>query len=78
MKKPIVIIGMGEIGGVVSRAFLKAGYPVFPITRGMDISIAVKDIHEPEAVIVAVGEKDFHSVVEQMPSSWFQQPHHGA
>jgi len=34
MNPPIVIIGIGELGGVFARAFLYAGYPVYPVTRG--------------------------------------------
>jgi len=30
MKQPI---GIGELAGVFARAFLRCGYPVYPITR---------------------------------------------
>jgi len=41
-KKPIVIIGMGEMAGVFSRGFLRSGYPVYPVTRHMDIQQKAK------------------------------------
>ena len=38
MKQPIVIVSIGELGGVFARAFLRNGLPVYPITRSMNIS----------------------------------------
>lgn len=70
MKKPVIIIGLGEIGGVFARAFLKAGYPVVPVTRDMDIGREAKEIADPQSVVVAVGEKDFHLVMEHIPQAW--------
>ncbi len=32
MQQPVVIIGIGELGGVFAGAFLKNGHPVYPIT----------------------------------------------
>jgi len=37
MKKPIIIIGVGEMGGVFARAFLKEGHPVYPVSRQTDM-----------------------------------------
>ena len=37
MKKPVVIIGIGEIGGVFARGLLRAGYPLVPVNRNDDI-----------------------------------------
>lgn len=68
MKKPIVIIGMGEIGGVFARGFLKTGHPVYPIVRGMDLRISLEEIPDPEAVVVAVGEKDIARVLGEIPA----------
>ena len=36
MKSPVVLIGIGEMGGVFARGFLRAGYPVYPATRVTD------------------------------------------
>ena len=70
MKKPVSIIGMGEMGGVFARGFLKTGHPVYPIVRGMNISTVQKELPECEAVIVAVGEKDLQNVLTAIPSNW--------
>lgn len=70
MKNPIVAIGIGEMSGVFTRGFLRAGYPVFPITREMKISEAVSQINNPEMILVAVGENDLDSVLKQLPNDW--------
>ena len=70
MNKPIVIIGIGELGGVFARAFLRNGYPVYPITRNMDISDQADSIPQPELVLVAVAEKDFKAVMATIPAAW--------
>jgi hypothetical protein len=67
---PIVIIGIGELGGVFARAFLRNGYPVCPVTRSMNISDQADSIPQPELVLVAVAEKDFKAVMATIPSAW--------
>jgi hypothetical protein len=70
MNQPVIIIGIGELGGVFAKAFLHAGYPVYPVTRGMDINEAARNIPEPLLVLVAVAEKDFESVMQSIPAPW--------
>jgi hypothetical protein len=70
MNQPIVIIGIGELGGVFARAFLHAGYPVYPVTRQMDIDQAAKMMPDPQLVLVAVAEKDFSPVMQTLPAPW--------
>ena len=70
MNQPIVIIGIGELAGVFARGFLRNGYPVFPITRDMDISQAFQTVPEPALVLVAVAEKDFSDVLAKIPPQW--------
>ena len=70
MKDPIVIIGIGEIGSVFARGFLKTGHPVYPVTRDMDFEQAVHRIPEPELVLVTVGENDLGAVLAKLPEPW--------
>jgi len=70
MNKPVVVIGVGEIGSVFARGFLKLAYPVVPVTRDMDMGVVATDIAEPELVIVAVGEKDLHATLARLPDVW--------
>jgi hypothetical protein len=73
MKSPIVLVGIGEMGGVFARGFLRAGYPVYPATRQTDLAEAARAIPTPELVLLAVAENDLHGVLEQLPPAWFQR-----
>jgi len=76
MKKPIVVIGIGEIGSVFARGCLRLGHPVYPVTREMSAETVAKEIPEPEAVILAVGEGELHEQLaqfSQLPDAWKNQ-----
>ncbi len=47
IQQPVVVIGMGQLGGVFARGFLRAGRPVYPIVRGMDMDKAAAAIPDP-------------------------------
>ena len=70
MKAPIIIIGIGELAGVFARGFLRCGYPVYPITREMDLVQESQKIPSPELVLVAVQENKLHPILEQLPKPW--------
>jgi len=70
MNDPIIIIGMGEIGSVLARGLLRAGHPVYPVTRSMALSDAHRINPEPMAVILAVGEAQLHACLHEMPIPW--------
>jgi ketopantoate reductase len=70
MKPAIVIIGVGEMGGVFARGFLRYGHPVFPVTRLMDIRRFAAETPDPLLVLVAVGEDDLHPVLDVIPEQW--------
>ncbi len=70
MKKEIIVIGIGEMSGVFTRALLRAGYPIIPITRDIKISDVQQKFNNPEMILVAVGETDLSPVLEQLPSDW--------
>lgn len=70
MKKPVIVIGIGEMSGVFTRALLRSGYPVYPLTRDISIDDMVNTVKDVEMVLVGVGEKDLDPVLEQMPESW--------
>jgi len=69
-KKPIIIVGMGEMAGVFARGFLRSGYPVYPVTRDMDIQQQADLIDDPELILIAVAEKDIQSVLQSIPDQW--------
>ena len=70
MKESVVVVGMGEMGSVFARGFLRAGHPVFPVVRNMDMASVADEIEVPELVLIAVAEADLHSVLQQVPAAW--------
>ena len=70
MEDKIIVIGLGEMGSVFARGFLKLGYPVYPVTRSNDITHMAANIPNPRLVVVAVGESDIHNVIDSLPASW--------
>ncbi len=70
MHPPIVIVGIGQLAGVFARAFLRCGYPVYPVTRRMDMAAEAEKIPAPRLALVAVAEKDFPAVMAAFPSQW--------
>ncbi len=70
MNKSVVIIGMGEMGSVFARGFLRIGYSVHPIIRGMDIKEVATDNRQPEIVLIAVGEADLNEQLMRVPAAW--------
>jgi ketopantoate reductase len=70
MKDPIIVIGLGELGSVFARGFLRLGYPVQGITRQMDKQAVAEQIPNPNAVMVSVGEADIVEVLATLPKQW--------
>jgi len=70
MKQPVVLIGIGEIGAVFARGLLRTGHPVYPINRGDDMSELAAALPQPEAVILAVAERDFAATLAAIPQPW--------
>ncbi len=70
MKKPVVLVGVGEMGGVFARGILRSGYPVIPVTRAMNMQDVANDVPAPALVLVSVAENDLHPGLKNLPSQW--------
>lgn len=70
MNRPVIILGIGEIGSVFARGFLRLGHPVYPVTRSGSIRETAEQVPEPAAVIIAVGETDLPTVLKTIPENW--------
>src|SRR3569833_4346779 len=70
MQQAVVIIGIGELGGVFARGLLRSGRPVYPVTRDVDMHAAAAAMPEPELVLVAVVEDALHAALGQIPAQW--------
>ncbi len=73
MKAPVVIIGLGEMGGVFARGLLRLGHPVHPVTRQMSMAEVAAAVPEPALALVAVAEKDLHPTLEAVPATWCER-----
>lgn len=70
MKENIVIIGLGEMGGVFARGLLRLGHPLIPVTRDTNIDAVAVAHPAPLLALVAVGENDLHPVLDKIPAPW--------
>jgi ketopantoate reductase len=71
-KKPVVIVGMGEMGSVFARGLLRLGHPVYPVLRGSDMKKLAKRLPDPKLVLVAVAEGDLQAVLDDLPKAWLK------
>jgi len=70
MNKSVVVVGMGEMGSVFARGFLRCGYTVHPVVRGVEMADVAAELPPPELVLIAVGEADLHAQLAKVPDAW--------
>ena len=70
MTNSVVIVGLGEIGSVFARGFLRSGYTVHPVTREMTMLAVADEVVSPELVVIAVGEADLNDQLSKVPYAW--------
>ena len=68
--REIILIGVGEIGGVFARGFLRLGYSVHPVNRDTDMQALSQRVSSPALVVVAVGEQALQPVLAEIPDPW--------
>jgi len=66
----VVIVGVGELGGVFARGFLRLGLTVVPVIRSTDPSAVAGEVPHPRLCLVAVGETDLSPTLASLPSPW--------
>jgi hypothetical protein len=70
MSSDVILIGVGEMGGVFARGLLRIGLSVIPVTRTMSPDDMASRHPDPRMVVVAVGESDLDNVLTGMPAVW--------
>jgi ketopantoate reductase len=74
MSKSVVVVGIGEIGSVFARGFLRSGFTVYPVTRKITMQEVADELSdsnvEPELVLIAVGEADLEEQLANIPETW--------
>lgn len=69
-KKPVVVIGIGEMGSVFARGLLRLGHPVYPVNRDTDMKALARRLPKPRMVLVAVGEAVLPALLGEIPKAW--------
>ncbi len=69
-RSPVVVYGVGQVGGVFARGLLRLGRPVVPIVRHTDVEAVHRDLPQPTLVVIAVAEKDLSPVLSRLPAGW--------
>lgn len=70
MHAPVVVIGIGELGAIFARGFLRLGHAVFPVIRAMNLQAEAAALPEPALVLLAVAEKDLQTTLREIPNAW--------
>jgi len=73
MPDPIIIWGLGEMGGVFARGLLRRGHPIYPVVRDTDTAALAAVLPAPALMLVAVGEADIDTVLDSVPAPWRQR-----
>ncbi len=71
-KKPVVVIGMGEMGSVFARGLLRLGHPVYPVNRDSNMRKLAEGAAGPAMVLVAVAEAELAGVLGDHPQGLAQ------
>jgi hypothetical protein len=67
---PVALIGVGEMGGVFARAFLRLGHPVQPVLRSSPIDEIAARLEDPLLALGTVGEADLPAAMAALPDPW--------
>lgn len=70
MSKSVIVVGIGEMGSVFARGFLRMGYSVHPVTRNSEMQQVCGLVESPELVLLAVAEGDLHGQLKVLPQQW--------
>lgn len=70
MQDPVIVVGIGEMGGVFTRGLLRLGHPVYPVNRHTDLEKISTAVPDPRLVLVAVGENDLQPTLALLPDNW--------
>jgi ketopantoate reductase len=67
---PVVIVGIGELGGVFARGLLRLGQPIVPVTRKQRTAERLAASLETDLVLVTVGDKELDDVLAEVPAAF--------
>lgn len=67
MGEPVVVVGLGQMGGTFAHGLLRSGHTVQPLTRGMDPAVVAEALPSPALALLAVGEGELDRLLETVP-----------
>ncbi len=70
MGNAVVIVGIGQMGGVFARGFLRTGHLVVPVLRTSDPVAVAERFPDPALALVAVAEADLDATLSSLPEQW--------
>lgn len=62
----VAVVGMGQLGCVLSEGLLKSGRTVIPVLRGRSL-ITTSETQRPDLVLIATGEDDQEAALAEVP-----------
>lgn len=68
----VVVIGLGELGGVFAHGLLRTGHRVLPVRRADDPQALAQQVPKPSLVAITVGEDDLDAVLRALPETWHE------
>jgi ketopantoate reductase len=66
----VVVIGLGELGGVFAHGLLRTGHRVIPVRRADDPKVVAQHVPDPALVAITVGEDDLTPALQTLPARW--------
>lgn len=70
MKRPVVVVGLGQLGTFFAEAFLRLEHPIVPVLRQSNFTEEELRSLDPALVVIAVREDDLTEVLEGLPRAW--------
>jgi len=71
MSENVVVVGLGQLGQLLSEGLAATGHTVIPVRR--DQSLATRLGASVRAVVSAVGEDSAQSILDQTPEAWLDR-----
>lgn len=72
-RETIAIVGIGQLGGVFAKGFLRLGYPVLPVIRKSNPQQIAESNPGIKLVVAAVAEDDISGTLSNLPHVWRDQ-----
>jgi len=69
-REPCIVVGLGQIGGVLSHGLLRIGHPVYPVGRESSVASVLGSLPDgrlPRSLWITVGESELDETLANLP-----------